>query len=86
MRTALPAARGGQGKGKRKKTTMVRNFESLTILQGSLKPDLPSLESVMTDAGYLASLLSTMGHLNHKRIVVSESSSTPAANSHRLMS
>lgn len=40
-------SRGGKKKGKRRNTTM-RNFEILTIPQGSLKPDLPSLESVVT--------------------------------------
>lgn len=47
MGTALSAAGGGGGR-KRKKTTTMRNFQSLTIPQGSLKPDLPSLESVVT--------------------------------------
>lgn len=77
MGTALSAAaEGGGGREEEKeKSTMMRNFEGLTIPRGSLKPDLPSLESVVTAqhrCWVLASLLSTMGHLHHKMIFVSE--------------
>lgn len=81
MNTELPkhpeAGRaGGAGVGSKTKQTM-RNFESLTTPQGSSKSGLPSLELVVTAQHrfwvlYFASLLSTMGHVNGKRIFVSE--------------
>lgn len=79
-----------QRKKRQKNPQMVKNFECLTIPQGSSKPDLPSLESVVmaqrTQWVLCFASLSTTGNLRGKRTFVSESSSTPAAYSPCLMS